>query len=288
MCIRDRACASAEAAMNRAQSLLHEIITAANASSTEKQARLEVLQQEYDTIKQAIGSKDYEVEETKLAKESDELIYYISQRVFLRFSDFFKESFNPATIKDDGRDLKAALRQALRELLDSIGFDFEQEMRATSLRLESYLRKLVADKLEQYRKSVLKTWSAVDIGEFQIQPYEVPTYNPAFQQLQDTDFKKELALFKNPKSFFEKNEKQRMAEALQEALQEPANHYLQSEGSTAKVYYHGILLKELQLLQEHVEQMIEDTFISFTSVLQEEVDVAYYESKESKIQQLLA
>ena len=34
--------------------------------------------------------------------------------------------------------------------------------------------------------------------------------------------------------------------------------------------------------------MIEDTFISFKSVLQEEVDVAYYESKESKIQQLLA
>jgi len=161
-------------------------------------------------------------------------------------------------------------------------------MRATSLRLESHLRKLIVEKLEQYRKNVLKVWSAVDIGEFTIQQYEVPTYNPAFQQLQASDFKKELALFKNPKSFFEKNDKQRMAEALQEALQEPAHMYLQTEGSTAKVYYHTILLNELKQLQQHVEQMIEDTFISFTSVLQEEVDVAYYESKEAKIQQLLS
>lgn len=284
----DLACASAEAAIKRAQSLLHEIIAAANASSSEKQERLAVLQQEYEDIKAVIRSTDYEVEETKLMKESDELIYYISQRVFLRFSDFFKESFNPAVIKDDGRDLKEALRQSLRELLDSIGFDFEQEMRATSLRLESHLRRLISERLEQYRKQVLKVWSAVDIGEFTVQSYEVPTYNPAFQQLQASDFKKELSLFKNPKSFFEKNDKQRMAEALQLAMQEPAHTYLQAEGSTAKVYYHKILLSELQQLQQHVEQMIEDTFISFTSVLQEEVDVAYYESKEAKIQQLLS
>ncbi|MGM9929399.1 MAG: dynamin family protein [Bacillus sp. (in: firmicutes)] len=283
----DLACSSAEAAITRAQALLHEIISAANASSTEKQERLAVLQREYNLIKELLSSTDHEVEETKLSKENDELIYYIHQRVFLRFSDFFKESFNPSIIKDDGRDLKEALRKCLRELLDSIGFDLEQEMRATSVRLESYTSRLVNDKLEQYRKNIVKIWDAIDLGEYAIQQYEVPEYKQAFHQLSGDHFKKELALFKNPKSFFENNDKQKMADSIHEALQQPAMQYLQGEGETAKDYYLTILLKELTQLQQHVERVVEDTFTSFTSVLQEEVDVNYYESKEAVIKQLL-
>ena len=44
------------------------------------------------------------------------LVYYIKQRVFLRFGDFLKEAFNPALLKDDGRNLKKAIHAALRSI----------------------------------------------------------------------------------------------------------------------------------------------------------------------------
>ncbi|WP_042346524.1 dynamin family protein [Bacillus massiliigorillae] len=283
----DLACTSAQSAIRRAATLLQEIITAATASVEEKQERLQKIQSEYAQLQSDLQASRSDIEEQKLIKEADELIYYINQRVFLRFSDFFKESFNPAVIKDDGRDLKEALRIALRELLESIGFDFAQEMRATSLRLENQNRKLVKNKQDQLSKIIAKTWNTVEVGEYTIGDNEVPQYNPAFGQLTDQEFKKELSLFKNPKTFFERNDKQKMADALQEALQTPAHDYLQAEGSKAKGYYSDILQNELQNMQKHVEKAVEDVYISHTSVLQEQVDVDFYQNKEDALKKYL-
>ena len=78
-----------------------------------------------------------------MEQETDELVFYIKQRVFLRFSDFLKEAFNPALLKDDGRNLKKALQSALEEFLEDFGYDFAQEMRATTLRIEAFIGKLI-------------------------------------------------------------------------------------------------------------------------------------------------
>ncbi|MEH6942458.1 dynamin family protein [Bacillus sp. JJ722] len=283
----DLACTSAQSAIRRAATLLQEIITAATASVEEKQKRLQAIQNEYAKLQSELHASKSDIEEQKMSKEADELIYYINQRVFLRFADFFKESFNPAVIKDDGRDLKEAIRMALRELLDSIGFDFAQEMRATSLRLENQTRKLVKNKQEQYSKIIVKTWNTVEVGEYTVSENEVPEFDKAFAQLTANEFKKEISLFKNPKTFFERNDKQKMADALQVALQQPALHYLQAEGSKAKDYYTEILRNELQKMQKHVEKAVEDVYISHTSVLQEYVDVEFYRSKEEALQRYL-
>lgn len=283
----DLACTSAQSAIRRAATLLQEIITAATASVEEKQERLQAIQSEYAKLQSDLHTSSSDIEEQKMSKEADELVYYINQRVFLRFADFFKESFNPAVIKDDGRDLKEALRLSLRELLDSIGFDFAQEMRATSLRLENQTRKLVKNKQEQYSEIIAKTWNTVEVGEYTVSENEVPQFDQAFVQLTANEFKRELSLFKNPKTFFERNDKQKMADAIQVALQEPAQNYLQAEGSKAKDYYTEILRNELQKMQKHVEKAVEDVYISHTSVLQEQVDVDFYRSKEEMLQEYL-
>ncbi|MGM9923640.1 MAG: dynamin family protein [Bacillus sp. (in: firmicutes)] len=283
----DLACSSAQSALQRAMNLLQEIITAATASGEEKQERLLKIQSEYKMLREELAASGSDIEEQKLRKECDELIYYIHQRVFLRYPDFFKESFNPAVIKDDGRDLKESLRTSLRELLDSIGFDFAQEMRATSLRLEKQCRLLVRNKQEQFNKMIAKIWNTAEISEYEAGEYEVPQFEQAFGQLTANEFKKELALFKNTKAFFEKNDKQKMAEALQEGLQQPAEQYLQVEGEKAREYYQDILLKELSYMQKHVEKAIEDVYISYTSVLQEQVDVDFYKEKEAALSRLL-
>ncbi|MBR8645827.1 hypothetical protein KEH51_23090 [[Brevibacterium] frigoritolerans] len=84
------------------------------------------------------------------------MTFYSKQRVFFRFNDFFKESFNPAVLKDDGGDLKIVLKQSMKNLLDALGFDLAQEMRATALRTEMFVNKLLNEKqgslLQQMQK----------------------------------------------------------------------------------------------------------------------------------------
>ena len=283
----DLACTSAQSTIERAVQLLKEIIEASNASSEEKYSRLQKIEVQYDELKSQISVGDFGVEQKRLSKESDELLYYIQQRVFLRYPDFFKESFNPSVLKDDGRDLKAALRKALSELIESTGFDFEQEMRATSVRIEAFVKNLVKGKQQQLQTFISKTWNTVDVGNYEMASYEVPTYNKAFQHLNDGSFKKELSLFRNTKAFFEKNEKQKMAEALKDALQQPSQEYLQLEGNKLLAYYQEILDSELQQLLQFIESRLEDIYVSFTSVLKSDVDITFYEKKEEALQLLL-
>lgn len=283
----DLACSSAKATVERGLHQLQEMIAVSQSSAAEKQERLQLLEKQYEQLRTAIGEYDLEIDGQKLTKENEELLYYIQQRVFLRFQDFFKESFNPANLQDDGRDMKAALRGSLQELLSSIGFDFEQEMRATSVRLEAFIQKLVKNNLAHFRKLIEKTWSTAEIGDFTVSQYEVPEYSNAFADLDVSMFKKELSLFKNPKSFFEKNEKQKMAEAIQASLQNPAENYLNAEGTKAKIYYNEILQNEQKQLRKYTEKVVEDVFTSFTSVLKENVDVSSYIQKESVLQKLL-
>ena len=78
-----------------------------------------------------------------------------------------------------------------------------------------------------------------------------------------------------------------MAEAIQAALQTPAQNYLNEEGTKAKIYYNELLQNELQQLRLYTEKVIEDVFTSFTSVLKETVDVSAYSQKEMVLHQLL-
>ena len=180
-----------------------------------------------------------------MKKEIDELTFYSKQRVFLRFTDFFKESFNPAVIKDDGQDLKLVLKQALKNLLESLGFDLAQEMRATALRSEIFVNKLLKEKQVSLLQQIQDVRKTVSLPSYEAATRDILEFNRAFEDLTEAEFKKELALFKNPKAFFEKNEKVMMQDALQAHLDQPALDYVQIQGERMFEDYTAMLEEEL-------------------------------------------
>ena len=212
-----------------------------------------------------------------MKKEIDELIFYSKQRVFLRFSDFFKESFNPAVIKDDGQDLKLVLKKALKSFLESLGFDFAQEMRATALRSELFVKKLLKEKQISLLQQIQDVRKTVSLPFYEAESKEILEFNRAFEDLNDTEFKKELALFKNPKAFFEKNEKVMMQDALQAHLDQPALDFVQLQGERMYVDYTAMLEEELNAIQNKYQLEMNDIFAGLRSALEEKVDIPYYE-----------
>ena len=73
-----------------------------------------------------------------MQNEVKELLYYVQQRLFLRYNDVFTEFINPASLRTDG-NVKTQLQQCVMELVAFIQHDLLQEMRATSLRLEKWI-----------------------------------------------------------------------------------------------------------------------------------------------------
>ena len=274
---------SAQAAVRRTEELMRDVITASKQDEKAKQKALETLTHEAQTISGILEVIKGDAEKLRLKKEIDELTFYSKQRVFFRFNDFFKEAFNPAVIKDDGQDLKQVLKQSLKDLLESLGFDLSQEMRATALRTEMFVNKLLNEKqvgLLQQIKTVRKTIS--------LQPYEPSEkesleFTSAFIQMDASEFKKELAQFKNPKSFFEKNEKVKMSEDIQQHLDEPALIYVKEQGARLLELYTRILDQELQFIQKKFQTEIADVFAGLRAALEEKVDLPYYEDAVEKL-----
>ncbi len=180
------------------------------------------------------------------------MTFYSKQRVFFRFNDFFKESFNPAVLKDDGGDLKIVLKQSMKNLLDALGFDLAQEMRATALRTEMFVNKLLNEKQGSLLQQMQKIRRTLSLQPYEPNERESLEFTGAFAQLDTGEFKKELALFKNPKSFFEKNEKAKMSEGLQKRLDEPALIYAKEQGERIYEMYNEVLDQELLAIQKRV------------------------------------
>ncbi len=79
--------------------------------------------------------------ESDTKQELDELLYYLMQRVYYRYPDFFRESYNPSTFAQ--MPTQQALDTALKEILQALSFDFAQEMRVTNFRLAQFVQKKI-------------------------------------------------------------------------------------------------------------------------------------------------
>ena len=269
---------SAQAAVKRTEELLRDVITASRQDEKAKRKALETLSHESQAISELLSVIKGDAEKQRLKKEIDELTFYSKQRVFFRFNDFFKESFNPAVLKDDGGDLKIVLKQSMKNLLDALGFDLAQEMRATALRTEMFVNKLLNEKQGSLLQQMQKIRRTLSLQPYEPNERESLEFTGAFSQLDTGEFKKELALFKNPKSFFEKNEKAKMSEGLQKRLDEPALIYAKEQGERIYEMYNEVLDQELLEIQKEFKTEVSDIFAGLRAALEETVDLPYYEN----------
>lgn len=234
-----------------AQERLQELLAISQGDAAEKERRREELklyQQQADSLLNSMSSLALQHSQQQEAKE---LIYYVKQRVFLRYTDFYREAFNPATLQGKSNS-RGQLQNALTELLDSIGFDLAQELRATTLRMEEYIKEALRSFQRQTNEKLLEINSELPISvrDFAFEAgLEYPT---AFQDISHQIFAGALAGYKNPKHFFEEGGSKVMAEELQVIFSQQADIYLKAEEE--------LLLAALQQGVEAVFQQVQARF----------------------------
>ncbi|MCX8046843.1 dynamin family protein [Anoxybacillus gonensis] len=260
------AVASARLQMKQARKRLAEYIAEAKQSDDIKRKKLHILQQERQQLEQMIEQYETDYDVHAIEQELNELVYYIQQRISFRLSDWFKESFNPSVLHDRQTNIKKALQLCLDEFLYSIGFDLAQEMRATSLRIEAFINK----RYDLHFMALENQWKQVhDLIVTKVDLSSFPTlqFPIAFEQIDRNVFKKALSLYKNAKSFFEKDEKRLMKEELEKQLHEPIAAYVAEQKQRLLAHYTkqwNIIIEQLHC---HMREQLNEHFTGLFAAL---------------------
>lgn len=275
--------ASAELEWQRVLEQLRTFIQSSQESKELRAQKRNQLEKEQKSIKDLIGKQDTGMLAQRLAQEADELVFYIKQRVFLRFNDFVKESFNPALLKDDGRNLKKALQTALEDFLQSFGYDFAQELRATTVRMESFIGKLLKQSQEMLIKETAELNEELSFSPFEVNNLEGIDFDTAFVHEEREQYRKALAYFKNPKSFFEKNERKYLSEELEQIINGPSDNYLQTENIRLKNHYLHLFKEEHARMQDLLIEQTDEYYDGLLVVLTDNYPIDQLKEIENEI-----
>ncbi|MGG6438117.1 dynamin family protein [Saccharococcus caldoxylosilyticus] len=263
----------AYAEIERAHQTIVEYIHAAQKSGEEKAAKRQALLEEQAKMHDILGKITAEHDWQALIQETDELVYYVKQRVLLRLNDWFKEAFNPASLRDDGRDIRRALNMCLEELLHSVGFDLAQEMRATSLRVEKFLKERLQDQFTDACKKLEQIHPGMPLSDLEAVSFVTPEFDNGLEHIDRSRFAKALSMYKNAKSFFERDEKRLMKEEIEKQLQQPIDEYLAAQKQQLLSAYEGqykAVIEELVALLTH---QVDDHFAGLYTALTDALDI---------------
>lgn len=264
---------SAEAEYERAINMLDRMIAAVDEDESKKASRKSALVKTRAELNEWLSGIGKAAMSDRLSQEIHELVHYVKQRVFYRLPDFFKEAFNPAALQNNSRH---SLDNALEDYLEASGFDFAQELRATSLRIEKFAANLLKERFEQINRDVLSIDENLMISVPENGQAETMDFNPAFKDIDRKYFSAANKYFKNSKAFFEKNEKKLMEESLEELLSPLADKYLQKGISKLDEHYQRILTTEFDNLIRNIKEDINGQYAAWLMAFEDNSKIGHW------------
>jgi predicted GTPase len=204
----------------QAQRWLTEMLTARQANEADRAAQQARWQKAEAELLQHWKQLTTPIEERNLTQEIQTLLYYVGERLRLRYYDEFAAFINPTTVREAGKRGRKQLMVAAKELLAFIGNDFIQECRATSLRIETWIQKSLTAFTQQQNDQhqsqlagfLLATTDQIDLPEIEWQTPNWEENHPAFQRA--------VSNYKHAQSFFEGKGRDQMREQLQQYMDE--------------------------------------------------------------------
>lgn len=238
--------------------LLHDL----QLNGMAKKQRMESLLQQKNAISEAITALPLSQRIQDISQHSDELFFYIKKRLMQRAHDEFSQFFNPANFFERDRSIKEILYQSLKEWLDFLSFDLDQECRATFLRIEALMGKLHSEIHERCNTICAKEELGIRLSMEQAS-FASPLVHKHLKEKDISTLTTVFKFYKNSKQFFEKDGAQLMREALEDLLEPLVSEVLERNRADCVAYY----LKQFdetatrlkQAFQEQVSQAADRT-----------------------------
>ncbi|KAA0550174.1 hypothetical protein FZW96_02190 [Bacillus sp. BGMRC 2118] len=278
---------SARLDLHRIKDVLKEYMETSQIGNEEKEQRILKLSDEKGAIHSIISNLKTESQLRAIEKEVKELLYYVKQRVFLRFSDMFNESFHPSVLNDEAKNTKKALNNSLDELLEFVAFDLIQELRATSVRVEGFVKKQLSSVHSQVNTEIGNIQQTFQLTYKNPDKIELLPFANMAEQLTKEMFQKSLSSYKNAKAFFEKGGKKEMRDELEKLLQEPVSEYVQSNEEIMADYYSSNFISQLEGWKNRAKVETDHYFDGMLEVLSEKIDVDQLKKIETNVTEMI-
>jgi small GTP-binding protein len=261
---------SAKKDMERALGIVHQWIDESEADEEQRsQRKLELIQAREKAI--AYLEETASTGTDELNKELHELLYYVKQRLFFRFGELYNYVFNPSALRDEGAGMKTLLRTAASELSRLVSMNLSQEVLATTLRAENWVRATADRQAEEW---TLRTerW----LPGFSAQLGDLPALmTPEVEEQIDAVPVEERwlsGMFKSPKHFFEGDGKGQLRSALEEKYQGPVAAYLERHEHRLLADYSAQWNVYLDLLRERFKENVVEHVRGLTEALEQKND----------------
>ncbi len=243
--------------LKRCLERIQSFIETANKDKAEKEQELQKLRKEREQVNnELIGLTNQHIVST-VNQEIEELIFYLKQRLFFRFNDFFKEAFHPGVFHQSA-NTQQALSLCLKDLIKTIEFELIQELQATSLRIENVIYKAINDEFVRLSQIIKRISNSISVTNQEKQEIHTPNITIEFSNDMISMLKPSLKIFKNTKSFFEKNEKKVMSEDLTQRFNEPISDILKTYNNNFSTYYEKVINEiHSHVVKDIIEQVQE-------------------------------
>ncbi|MFC0188756.1 dynamin family protein [Fictibacillus aquaticus] len=196
----------------------------------------------------------FAVPQEKLDLEITELIHYVKQRVNLRSHDFFKECFHSG-IMLDAKNSGAALVSASHELWRKAEYDLNQEVKATSLRIEKWINSFIKEKDQFFRENISSAIK-VDAFDMSLLEYRTPALSHVLVSPDEVDTKKWNKTYKNARQFFEGSGRDEMKEMLIEVLEKRISAWADEALIVIKEHYELETKEKSLAASKHFDKQI--------------------------------
>ncbi|MGY0691684.1 dynamin family protein [Virgibacillus sp. FSP13] len=269
--------------IKRAYQAVTNYIESASLNEQEKVQYREDLFSKRELLEQAVNDMNAGLYPQQIEQKIEKQLYYVIERLGIRFHDMFKEFFNPTTITETGKKAMIQLRKNTDGLLDYIGYELVQELRAVSLRVESYMQSLAKDAYLEFNEKSTQIDKKLMLPGLASFDLTTPEYQQAFTGLDQQVFQKSLTLFKGTKAFFEKNEKERMKEEIYQTLVPFAQQYIDENKEKMVETYRKQWDQVIKSVQQKTRKNIDMYIDNSLSMLTETVDMEFLTVKQEKL-----
>ncbi|MBQ0139684.1 MAG: dynamin family protein [Kurthia sp.] len=231
-----------------------------------KDERLAELDQIEKFVRMTFEQTGAKVMKKDIAQEQKELIYYVLQRVYFRYTDFFKESYNPTVFNT--KSTAEAQEFALSELMQSLSFDFEQEMRVTNFRISKFIVAKTAERYTADARKVKDVNESFSFTPFELEDPAILDYTGPFND--PSKYKEVNKYYKNQKAFFENNERFILRDALEELSKPDAQAYLDEQSARMTAWAEQQIDEITENLRTHIQSQALEQLDTERSLLQED------------------
>lgn len=186
----------------RSQQLVSGLLNGARDAQADKAATLQAIALSEQELGEQIERFAHSTIPQALNQEIEELMYYIIQRIRFRFGDFYNYAFNPSQLRDDVGQLQQAVWTSWLELQRTLALELEQELLATTLRVEKKLKQQLTEPYAQIGQQAMQRLNGYQMATFQVDQIVQPAGQSSWTY-DDMKSKWLWSQFKSPKTFFE-------------------------------------------------------------------------------------